>query len=626
MAKKRLGERLRELGKIDDQTLQEALASQRSGTQPLGELLLRQKLVSKDDLVQALRDVGLHEYVDPRELLPDPDLVRRVPRAVAQRYNAIPIHRDGRRIVVVLAEPQNLQALHELSFLCGAEIIPRLGFRREIDQAISTAYGDSHDLSTGVSDPELASFLDRSDIGDVEFTTTSSSERAKAAMEEMRAELRHERTPAVRLVSAILATAAEKGASDVHVEPQPMGALIRIRVDGVMRELGQIPPELQTSLISRIKILADLDISERRQPQDGRFLVRIGSTSLDLRVSTLPTHHGEKAVLRLLNPDATTVGFDRLGFSPEVERTLTSLLRLPQGMILVTGPTGSGKSTTLYSFLKIVCSPEVNVITVEDPVEYKMAHVNQVQINPKAGLTFATTLRSILRQDPNVIMVGEVRDAETAEIALQASQTGHMVFSSLHTNDAVAAVTRLLDLGVPGFMVASSLTAIVAQRLVRKLCSCALKAPVTAEYLSRLGDIGVIGIHDPPKFMYLPGRCERCDKTGYRGRIGVYEALVFDEAVRTAVRTGARDQEIRSLARANDMRMMQEDALEKVARGLTSLDEVLRAVPFENLVTARCKNCSRPLAPSFEFCPYCGGSTRSRPSSMRPAWVRSGGS
>ena len=441
----------------------------------------------------------------------------------------------------------------------------------------------------------------------MQFFTAGSSEKSKAAIEEFEAELRNERTPAVRLVSAVLYAAATKRASDIHIEPQGEATTVRIRVDGVLRELTHIPKELQASVISRVKILSDMDIAERRTPQDGRFLVKISDRDLDLRVSTLPTHYGEKIVMRLLDPAATRVAFSTLGFSDDNTKVLNATLSSPQGMLLVTGPTGSGKTTTLYSALNFIRSPTVNIITVEDPIEYKIEDINQVQINPKAGLTFATCLRSILRQDPNVIMVGEIRDTETAEIALQSAQTGHLVLSTLHTNDAVSAITRLLDLNTPAFLVASSVSAVIAQRLVRKLCSCRDEAPMTNEQASRFLSAGIV---DFGSKIYIPAGCAQCDNSGFKGRVGIYEVLVLDEQMRGAVRSGMRDEEIRNMARSGGMRLMQEDALEKVKQGITTLDEVLRVVPFESVQAQRCRNCGKPLAPSFLFCPYCGAGTR----------------
>jgi type IV pilus assembly protein PilB len=607
MAKKRLGEVLRERKHISVEDLDRTLLEQQNTARLLGELLLERELVSKDDLVSALEEAARLRYVDVRFATVEKAALELVPRAAADRYCVLPLVREGKKIVLAMAEPQNLRAIDELKFLTGMDISPRLGFPSEIAEAIEKCYGEIE--AKAKEDQEQLPFVDQVDISDMQFFTASSSERNKAAMDEFEAELRNETTPAVRLVSSILAASAKKKASDIHIEPHTMGTVIRVRIDGVMRDLTHIPPELTTSLVSRIKILSDMDISERRVPQDGRFVVQIGQNSLDFRVSTLPTHEGtEKVAMRILDPSATRVGFAQLGLAPENAATLGTLLGLPQGMILVTGPTGSGKSTTLYSALNLVRSPAVHIITVEDPVEYKIDEINQIQVNTKAGLTFASCLRSILRQDPNIIMVGEIRDTETAEIALQAAQTGHLVLSSLHTNDSVAAVTRLLDLNIPGFVIASSLTAVIAQRLVRKLCSCRQEVPVTAEYSSRLLAAGIV---DFDNTMFVENGCGKCDNTGFKGRVGIYETLVMDEQIRACVRSNFRDDEIRNLARSGGMKMMQEDALNKVKAGITTIDEVLRVVPFEQTTAiSRCRSCGKALAPAFLFCPYCGAGTR----------------
>jgi len=605
MARKRLGEVLQEKKRITPDALKAAIAEQEKNSTLLGELLLDRGLVSKEDLVASLEEVTRFRYVDARFAAVERAVLELIPRSAAAKYCVLPLVREGTRIMCIMAEPQNLRALDELRFLSGAEIIPRLGFRTEITEAIQRCYGEIEEPEQSVE--KKLPFIQQVDVSDMQFFTASSSERNKAAMEEFEAELRNEKTPAVRLVSAILSAAATKKASDVHIEPQALGTVVRVRVDGVLRELTHVPNELQTSLVSRIKILSDMDIAERRVPQDGRFLVRIADKNMDLRVSTLPTHYGEKVAIRLLDPTATRVKFTDLGFSEDIAKALTTILGMPQGMVLVTGPTGSGKSTTLYSGINFLRSPNINIITVEDPVEYKIEEINQVQVNPKAGLTFSNCLRSILRQDPNVIMVGEVRDVETAEIALRASQTGHLVLSSLHTNDAVSAITRLIDLGIPPFLIASSVTAVIAQRLVRKLCTCRDEAPMTNDYAQRLLAAGIVDFESK---MYQPVGCQRCDDAGYKGRIGIYEMLIVDEQVRGSIRTGIRDDEVRNLARSGGMRLMQEDALEKVKQGITTLDEVMRVISFEQALTVRCRNCGKALAPNFLFCPYCGAGTR----------------
>ncbi|MGH9865790.1 MAG: GspE/PulE family protein, partial [Candidatus Acidiferrales bacterium] len=530
MKRKKLGEVLRERGKISPEDLLRAIEEQQGKVIHLGELMLERGLVAKVDLVDALSEVSRIPYIDASLAEVDAEALKLIPATVARRFCVMPIGFDGTRLIVAMAEPQNLHAIDELRFLSGAEVAPRIGFRTEIQAAVTKWY---HGGVAAQAPEEKVSGDDDSLGMDIEFVSTSSLQRNIDAMQEMQAEMMHKSTPAMRMVSRMISSAAAKHASDIHIEPQSGDTAVRIRVDGMLRELVRVPKALQSTVASRIKILADMDISERRAPQDGRFMVKLGPKKVDLRVSTLPTQYGEKVVMRLLEPDAPLQDFGMLGLAPEIALALRKVISQPQGMLLVTGPTGSGKSTTLYSCLSALRKPTVNIITVEDPVEYALPGVNQVQVNSKAGLTFASCLRSILRQDPNVIMVGEIRDKETAEIALKAAQTGHFVLSTLHTNDSIAAVTRLLDLGVPGFMAATSLSGIIAQRLVRRLCSCRGEMPASAAYRARLLEAGMTEL---PDLQLVPVGCDICDSTGYKGRIGVYELLVFDDAIRAAVR------------------------------------------------------------------------------------------
>jgi len=456
----------------------------------------------------------------------------------------------------------------------------------------------------------------------MEFISTSSRQNNRDAIEEIQVELMQRRTPAVRIVSDIILAAMDKKASDIHIEPQSGGIDVRLRVDGVLRDLRRIPRELQNSLLSRIKILADMDIAERRSPQDGRFLVRMPNHQLDMRVSSLPTQYGEKIVLRLLESDSPTQSLSDLGMAPEIEQKFLKLLGLPQGTILVVGPTGSGKSTTLYSALNFLRKPSVNIVTVEDPVEYVLPGINQVHVNAKAGLTFASCLRSILRQDPNIIMVGEIRDHETAEICMKSAQTGHLVLSTLHTNDSVSAVIRLLDLDIPGYLIASSVTGILSQRLVRKLCACHSRVPADSDFIGQMLAAGAVR---PPEWRSMPVGCPTCDNTGYKGRVGVYELLIIDEGVKNLIRTAAQSEAIREWVRARGMTLMQEDALLKVDRGQTTLEEIQRVVRFENVISVECENCERRLSPEFHYCPFCGerrlhvhGQDTSSDSSLEP--------
>src|SRR6202142_2636045 len=599
MKKKRLGEVLRERGHISPADLNKAIEDQQGKLIHLGELMLDRGLFAKSQLAAALTEITHVPYVDCDNLEIEPEVLSLLPRAIAKRCCVLPIHCQGTKLVVAMAEPQNLQVLDELRFSTGMDIIPRLSFRTEISKAVDKSYGQVEEAQAAVAE----AIAPTTDDPGMEFISSSSLQRNIDAMQEMQAELLQKSTPAVRLVASTITAAASKGASDIHIEPQVTDTVVRLRVDGMLRDYQRIPRSLQNSVVSRIKILSDMDIAERRAPQDGRFLGKILGRKVDLRVSTLPTQYGEKVVMRLLESNAPLQNFGMLGIPPEISEGLLRVLAQPQGMLLVTGPTGSGKSTTLYSSLNQVRKPTVNIITVEDPVEYAVPGLNQVQVNTKAGLTFASCLRSILRQDPNVIMIGEIRDKETAEIALKAAQTGHLVLSTLHTNDSVSAVPRLLDLGVPGFQIATSLTAIIAQRLIRRLCVCSKSVPTTPEYASQLLQAG---IGDPPPFHNAPNGCEICDLTGFKGRIGIYEMLALDEPIRASIREGGHSDEIRTLARQNGMKLMQEYALEHVRDGLTTLEEVQRVVPFASVTSIYCVGCARELSAAFLFCPHCG--------------------
>jgi type IV pilus assembly protein PilB len=601
MKKKRLGEVLRERGHISAADLNQAIQDQQGKLIHLGELMLARGLVAKSDLVAALSEVSHIAYLDCSEVQAEPAALHLVPPDMARRCSVLPVQVQGTQLIVAMAEPQNLQVIDELRFKTGMQIAPRLGFRAEIGAAVDRYYGRQAAVPAVAAEPAATP----DDEPGMEFISSSQQQRNIEAMHAMQAELlqKSKTTPAVRLVAAMIRAAASRRASDIHIEPQAAETSVRLRVDGLLRDYERIPRALQSSVVSRIKILSDMDIGERRAPQDGRFLVKIQRQRLDLRVSTLPTQYGEKVVMRLLEADAPMRDFSALGFPEPIAENLKRMLGLPQGLILVTGPTGSGKSTTLYSSLNVVRNPAVNIITVEDPVEYALPGLNQVQVNTKAGLTFASCLRSILRQDPNVIMVGEIRDKETAEIAMKAAQTGHLVLSTLHTNDSVSAVTRLLDLGVPGFQISASVTGIIAQRLIRRLCTCRKVSAAAPEHISRLLEAG---LQDPPSRQYAAEGCDDCDLTGYKGRIGIYEMLPVDDAMRAAIRSGSRNDEIRTLARQNGMKLMHEYALEHVRDGLTTLEEVQRVVPFEQAAASGCTACGRELSAAFAFCPYCG--------------------
>ena len=603
MKRKRLGELLQERGKISAESLQQLFSDQKNSAVRLGELILARGLVEKSALTKALEEVSRIPYLDCTNVTCEPAALKAIPYEVARRLAVLPIRFEPSALVIALAEPQNLVVLDELRFISGKTISPRIGFLVEIAEGISRNYGAGH-LSTGTNEENtIGTGQLPESLPEMEFLSTSSRQANKEAIQEIQTELQQKSTPAVRLVTKIIRDAISRQASDVHIEPQSAVTVVRIRVDGVLRELMKIPRTLQNSLISRIKILSDMDIGERRSPQDGRFMVTIGPYKVDMRVSTLPTQFGEKIVMRLLETSAPLLTFASLGFPPEMSSRITELLALPQGMLLVTRPTGSGKSTTLYSALNLLRKPAVNIVTVEDPIEYELPGINQVHVNAKTGLTFSSCLRSILRQDPNVIMVGEIRDLETAEIALKAAQTGHLVLSTLHTNDSISAVARLLDLGIPEYLIASSLTGILGQRLVRKLCSCRVYERPNNEYTDRLFAAG--WTQAPAQVARAVG-CPLCDQTGFKGRVGIYELLVLDQPIRAALRGGFKPELIRNAAMASGMRRMQDDAFEKLFMGITTLEELLRVVPVENVTLSECEECGHELLPAFQFCPYCG--------------------
>jgi type IV pilus assembly protein PilB len=600
MKRKKLGEILQDRGHISAEDLQQLFKEQEGKMVRLGELILERGMVDKPTLVKALEEVSRVPYLDCSTVQCDDAVLQSLPKHMAVRLDVLPVRLEQTRLIVVMAEPQNVATIDELRFTCGKDISPRFGFRAEIQSAIVRSY--DHIVSAAPVRQTANEGPLETDL-EMEFISTSSRQANREAIQEIQAELNQRRTPAVRLVSEIIQKAMAKQASDIHVEPQATLTVVRIRVDGVLRELETVPRSIQNSLVSRIKILSDMDIGERRAPQDGRFMVAVGQRRVDMRVSTLPTQYGEKVVMRLLEASAPIMSFADLGFPPDVADRMKHLIAQPQGMLLVTGPTGSGKSTTLYSALNLLRKPAVNIVTVEDPVEYALPGINQVHVNTRAGLTFASCLRSILRQDPNVIMVGEIRDLETAEIAMKAAQTGHMVLSTLHTNDSISAVARLLDLGIPEYLIASSVTGILAQRLLRKLCACHSYKQVAPDYGERLAAAGWI---QPPDRIAWPEGCAACDHTGYKGRVGIYELLAIDESIRAVLRGGYKPELVRTAARAAGMRRMQDDALEKIQAGVTTLEEVVRVVPMEALSTSGCDRCGYELPPAYRFCPYCG--------------------
>jgi type IV pilus assembly protein PilB len=562
---RKLEKLLLSLGKITAAQLEEALLLQQEDRREIGQILLSLGYIDKTDLAQCLAHKLGHRFAVLGEEYVDPETVELVDRRVLRKHSAMPLRVEDGRLLVAMSDPTNFYALEDLKMISGYPISPVVAVDDEIQRALDKAFTREVVDQLAETGSELVSEPD----GEVELEGDVSVGSA----------------PIVRFVDSILRRAIGDGASDIHVELRARELCVRMRVDGVLRQATSVPARQQSGIIARLKILANLDIAERRLPQDGRFSVRLGGQKVDLRVATLPTVFGEKVVLRLLDTANVQMDLRGLGFAPEVLGRYEDVFHRPYGTILVTGPTGSGKSTTLYATLKELNTPEKNIITVEDPVEYRMAGINQIQVNPRVGLTFASGLRSILRSDPDVVMIGEIRDKETAKISVEAALTGHLVLATLHTNDAPSAVTRLTEMGVEPFLISSAVDCVIAQRLGRRLCErCKRAVEIEEGALRELGfpferyhhlyeqeEGGGYSFHEAVG-------CDRCSGTGYRGRIGIYEMMVVGEQSRDLVLKRASADEVRRVAKEEGMIPLREDGLMKAARGITTIEEVLRSV------------------------------------------------
>jgi type IV pilus assembly protein PilB len=558
----KLGEVLVSEGKITPEQLEEALTIQREGGGDLATVLLSLGHASKTDLAEALAKRLRLEYVEITEKDVERQAASLVDRRVLRKHGALPLRVEDGRLVVAMSDPTNFYALEDLAMLSGHPVRPVVALEDEVRRVFDRAFAIGQEVSDILEEAAEDSFME--DAAEVELGVDAGSEEA----------------PIVKLVGAILQRAVGEGASDIHIEPRAKELAVRFRVDGVLREVMSVPSKLQGGVIARFKILANLDIAERRMPQDGRFSVRSGGQKIDLRVATLPTVFGEKVVLRLLDTSSVEANLTKLGFAGRDLERFEEVYRRPYGTVLVTGPTGSGKSTTLYATLAELNTPEKNIITVEDPVEYRMPRINQIQVNPKAGLTFASGLRNILRADPDVVMIGEIRDFETAKISVEAALTGHLVLATLHTNDAPAAVTRLTDMGVEPFLTASAVDCVIAQRLARRLCErCKTPVEIERELLEAMGfPFGLLPEDEEPSFHRTVG-CDRCGGSGYKGRVGVYELMVVNDQIQEMILHRASAGEIARVAeQEGGMVRLREDGLLKVARGITTIEEVLRTV------------------------------------------------
>jgi len=556
-SKLRLGDILKEMGLVTDEQVESAIGRQKETRKRLGQLLLEDGVVTQLDLTKALAQKFGVSFLDLTSTRFDAAATAYIDEKLARRYGAVPVRfLDDGTLLVAMIDPQNLPAQEDLAIITGFQIQPAIASEEDVFGAIAKIYRERGEIGEAASD--VSGELDGDSIADIRDAT--------------------EEAPIVKLVNSVIAQSVDDSASDIHFEPQAKELMVRFRIDGVLHEIMSIPRRMQNGVISRLKIMAELDIAERRVPQDGRIGLMVGGKPIDMRVATLPTVYGEKIVMRLLDKSNVMLDLEDLGFAEKALKRFQKSFLKPYGAILVTGPTGSGKSTTLYAALNILNSPEKNIITVEDPVEYRLTGINQVQVNPRAGMTFAAALRSILRCDPDIVMVGEIRDRETAAIAIESALTGHLVLSTLHTNDAPGALSRLTEMGIEPFLTSSAVDAVLAQRLARRLCKHC-KEPYTAtKEMLRKNDFPPEVCDRDDVVLHRAKGCSRCNNTGYRGRLGLYEVMVVSEAIRRLTVEHKSADEIGRVAAAEGMKSLREDGIDKVLLGMTSVEEIARVI------------------------------------------------
>lgn len=564
----RLGDLLLKAQLITQDQLNKALEEQRSLGGRLGEVLLRLGYVSEEDIIECLSHQFGVPSINLRHFEIDEAVAKLVPVDLLRKYNVVPVNKTGATLTVAMADPTNIFAMDEITFMTGYRVEPVVASEEAIRAAIDRHFGSSREI-------ELKKVME--DLSQVDEAALELLEESED-IDLHRLEEESSEAPVVRLVNIILTDAIKRGASDIHIEPYEKVFRVRYRIDGILNEVMTPPLRLKDAIVSRVKILSKLDIAEKRLPQDGRIKLKVKvegkARDLDFRVSTLPTLFGEKVVLRLLDKENLQLDLTKLGFEKSSLKRFEDAILKPYGMVLVTGPTGSGKTNTLYSALSRINTPTVNILTAEDPVEFQLPGINQVQMKDNIGLNFAAALRSFLRQDPNIVLVGEIRDFETAEIAVKAALTGHLVLSTLHTNDAPSTVSRLMNMGIEPFLVATSVNIIAAQRLVRRICSqCKeeTEAPVQA-----LLSVGFSEAEAPTLRLYHGRGCDRCNGTGYKGRVGLFEVMDLTEDIRELILSGATAVELRRKAIEEGMITLRQSGLQKIRDGVTTIDEVVR--------------------------------------------------
>ena len=556
-----LSDILYEKGLITREQLDRILKVQKDTDKDLQKVIIELDILKKDEMMFALADeIGVN-YVNLNDIHIDPTIVVLIPEEMARRHQLIAIDKDEKKLTIAMANPLDVFAHDELIIRLGYDIESVLAYGENIDKALDEVFGvtDEWDQVIGKIENMPVTVLKDEDREGADISTVTKEDEA----------------PVIALINLTILRAVKEKASDIHIEPFGEDTLrIRYRIDGILHDVMSLPRNLHLALVSRIKIMSDLDIAERRMPQDGRIQVNVGGRNINIRVSILPTVMGENAVLRILDPSSILLDLDSLGFSPDILPKYLSLIKNPNGIILVTGPTGSGKSTTLYTTLNLLNSTEKKIMTIEDPVEYRLKGISQVQAKPKIGLTFAAGLRSFLRQDPDIMLVGEIRDKETAEIAVQAALTGHIVLSTLHTNDAPSSVIRLIDMGIEPFLISSSVIGIIAQRLVRRICSkCKKEIEITPDLEKILDELA---INSNKLTLYKGEGCAYCKDTGYKGRIAIFELMMITENIRDLISRNVTTGTLREAAIKEGMCQLRADGIKKICQGLTTIDEVLR--------------------------------------------------
>ena len=555
----RLGDLLISAGVIRPEQLNDALAIQKKTRERLGDVLINNGIITEQQLIEALQmQLGV-DFVDLTAVSIPLELARFVPRSIAKKYCVVPVKLQKDELYVAMSDPLNFEAQEEVKSASHKQVVPMIATRRAVEQAIATLYGNEG-TARAIEEMKREAGSNQADIVPVQMSKAVDNGAAEA--------------PTIRFVNSVIERAITERASDIHLEPQEGEMVVRMRIDGVLRRIFTVPANLQATVIARLKIMGGMNIAERKIPQDGRAMVTAKDKEIDLRISSIPTIYGEKIVLRLLDKSSGHINRKTIGLEGEDEKKYDRLLKNSSGVILIVGPTGSGKSTTMCAMIQELCNEQTNIMTLEDPVEYNIPGANQCQINEKTGMTFAAGLRSILRQDPDVISVGEIRDGETASIAVRAAITGHLVISTLHTNDAVSTISRLVDIGVEPYMISSALRGVVSQRLVRKICPHCRKAYTPTEEEKRM-----VGIAENEDVTFYKGEgCQECGRTGYRGRRGVFEILTLDAALRREVANNASSEELTKTALENGFVTMKDNCRRLVLEGVTTVAEAAKAI------------------------------------------------